>query len=40
MVYRTEKGLTQTQLARAGTMQSVIACMEGGQRAPSLATLA
>jgi ribosome-binding protein aMBF1 (putative translation factor) len=41
LVYRTEKGLTQTQLARqAGTVQSVIARLESGEQAPSLATLA
>lgn len=39
--YRTDQGLTQTQLARkAGTVQSVIARLESGDQAPSIATLA
>jgi DNA-binding XRE family transcriptional regulator len=41
LAYRMEQGLTQTQLARqAGTVQSVIARLESGDQAPSLATLA
>jgi ribosome-binding protein aMBF1 (putative translation factor) len=41
LAYRTEQGLTQTQLARrAGTAQSLIARLESGERALSLATLA
>ena len=39
--YRTEHELTQAQLAQqVGTTQSVIARLETGERAPSLATLA
>lgn len=39
--YRTEHGLTQTQLARkVGMTQPQIARLEGGDRTPSLATLA
>jgi predicted transcriptional regulator len=41
LVYRSEKRLTQTQLAHhAGTVQSVIARLESGEQAPILATLA
>jgi DNA-binding XRE family transcriptional regulator len=41
VVYRAEHELTQTQLARqAGTVQSVVARLERGDQAPSLATLA
>jgi DNA-binding XRE family transcriptional regulator len=40
VVYRAEHGLTQTQLAcQAGTVQSVVARLERGDHAPSLATL-
>ncbi|HLZ36609.1 MAG TPA: helix-turn-helix transcriptional regulator [Mycobacteriales bacterium] len=39
--YRSEHGLTQTQLAReVGTTQSVIGRLELGEQPPSLATLA
>jgi DNA-binding XRE family transcriptional regulator len=39
--YRTDHGLTQTQLAKAvGMRQPVIARLESGEQAPSLATLA
>ena len=39
--YRTEHGLTQTQLAKeVGTTQSVIGRLELGEQPPSLATLA
>jgi len=39
--YRTDRGLTQAQLAKAvGMTQPVIARLESGDQAPSLATLA
>jgi ribosome-binding protein aMBF1 (putative translation factor) len=39
--YRADRGLTQTQLARAvGMKQPVIARLERGEQPPSLATLA
>jgi ribosome-binding protein aMBF1 (putative translation factor) len=39
--YRADQGLTQTQLARTvGMKQPVIARLERGEQAPSLATLA
>jgi DNA-binding XRE family transcriptional regulator len=41
LAYRVGQQLTQSQLARrAGTVQSVIARLESGEQAPSLATLA
>lgn len=41
IAYRTENGMTQTDLAKAvGMTQSVIARLESGEHAPSLATLA
>ncbi|HUK71496.1 MAG TPA: helix-turn-helix transcriptional regulator [Streptosporangiaceae bacterium] len=41
MAYRAERHMTQSQVARqVGTVQSVIARLESGDQAPSLATLA